>query len=185
MYGGPHAQLAVDDWSATAALRPQALVRRGMLAVGCASTIAAGAQRGLEFEKAVYGRLGNLEVQDQKAGVAWAVAEHIADPDRVAVYGWSYGGYMALRCLELAPETFCAGCAGAPVSDWDGYDTHYTERYMGTPVENADGYRESSVLTYAGRIGGALLLVHGLLDENVHFRHTARLINRLVEAGSA
>jgi dipeptidyl-peptidase-4 len=183
VYGGPHAQLAVDDWSVTAALRPQALVRRG-IAVMCLDN-RGSARRGADFERAVYGHLGHLEVEDQKAGVAWAVAEQIADPDRVAIYGWSYGGYMTLRCLELAPEVFRAGCAGAPVSDWDGYDTHYTERYMGTPASNPDGYVESSALTYAERIRGELLLVHGLLDENVHFRHTARLINRLVAAGTA
>jgi dipeptidyl-peptidase-4 len=183
VYGGPHVQLAVDDWSATAALRPQALARSG-IAVMCLDN-RGSARRGLEFEKAVYGHLGELEVEDQKAGVAWAVAEGIADPDRVAVYGGSYGGYMTLRCLELAPEVFRAGCASAPVSDWDGYDTHYTERYMGKPASNRDGYAESSALTYAGRIRGELLLVHGLIDENVHFRHTARLINRLVERGIA
>lgn len=183
VYGGPLVQLAVDDWSATAALRPQALVRRG-IAVMCLDN-RGSARRGLEFESAVHGRLGHVEVEDQKAGVAWAVSKKIADPDRVAVYGSSYGGYMTLRCLELAPEVFRAACASAAVTDWDGYDTHYTERYMGTPAENPDGYKESSALTYAGNIRGDLLLVHGLLDENVHFRHTARLINRLIEAGVA
>ena len=109
VYGGPHVQLAVDDWSVTAALTPQALARGG-IAVMCLDN-RGSARRGLEFEKAVHGRLGHLEVEDQKAGVAWAVSEHIADPERVVVYGGSYGGYMTLRCLELAPEVFRAGCA--------------------------------------------------------------------------
>jgi dipeptidyl-peptidase-4 len=106
----------------------------------------------------------------------------MADPTRVGMYGWSYGGYMSAMCLARAPETFHCAVAGAPVSNWDGYDTHYTERYMGTPQSNPDGYQDSSVTAHAGNIRGRLMLVHGLVDENVHFRHTARLINALIGA---
>jgi dipeptidyl-peptidase-4 len=106
----------------------------------------------------------------------------LADPQRVAIYGWSYGGYLAAMCLARAPETFTAAVAGAPVTHWDGYDTHYTERYMGTPQSNPDGYRESSVMAHVAGLRGDLLIVHGLIDENVHFRHTARLINALTAA---
>ena len=98
------------------------------------------------------------------------------------MYGWSYGGYMALMCLSRAPDVFTMGVAGAPVTHWDGYDTHYTERYMGTPKSNPEGYRESSVMASIDRLEGSLLIVHGLIDENVHFRHTARLINSLIRA---
>jgi dipeptidyl-peptidase-4 len=107
------------------------------------------------------------------------------NPGRVGIYGWSYGGYMAIMCLLKAPETFKVGVAGAPVTDWDGYDTHYTERYMDTPLANADGYREGSALTHVDALTGRLLLIHGLIDENVHFRHTARLIAALESAGRA
>jgi len=89
---------------------------------------------------------------------------------------------MALMCLARAPETFHAAVAGAPVTAWDGYDTHYTERYMGLPEENAAGYQVSSVMAHASQIKGKLLLIHGLIDENVHFRHTARLINALTRS---
>ena len=89
---------------------------------------------------------------------------------------------MAAMCLLRAPETFQVAVAGAPVTDWDGYDTHYTERYMGTPQTNPDGYKQSSVLSHAENLQGSLMLVHGLIDENVHFRHTARLINALITA---
>lgn len=92
---------------------------------------------------------------------------------------------MSLMCLAKRPDLFKAGVAGAPVTSWDGYDTHYTERYMGMPAENLDGYTESSVMSYVSEIEGNLLLVHGLVDENVHFRHTARLINSLNEAGKS
>ena len=89
---------------------------------------------------------------------------------------------MAAMCLARAPETFKAAVAGAPVTAWDGYDTHYTERYMGTPQSNPEGYRDGSVMTHIEKMPGQLMLVHGLIDENVHFRHTARLINALIQA---
>lgn len=180
VYGGPHAQFAVDNWGPTVAMRAQALRRLGVAVLLVDNR--GSARRGLRFEAAVHRRMGEVEVQDQVAAVRWAVAEGLADPARVGIYGWSYGGYMTLRCLGRAPDTFCVGVAGAPVTDWDGYDTHYTERYMSTPQENPDGYATSSVFDCVEHIGGDLLLVHGLIDENVHFRHTARLVNRLIEA---
>jgi dipeptidyl-peptidase-4 len=140
------------------------------------------ARRGLAFESAIKHRLGQIEVADQVTGVRWLVERGLADPARVGVYGWSYGGYMALMCLATAPATFRAAVAGAPVTHWDGYDTHYTERYMGTPAGNPAGYATSSVMAHVGQLAGHLLLVHGLIDENVHFRHTARLINALIRA---
>ena len=90
---------------------------------------------------------------------------------------------MTLRCLTEAPTIFRAGVAIAPVTDWDGYDTCYTERYMETPATNPEGYRNSSVLTHAGQVAGNLLIIHGMIDENVHFRHSARLVSALIAAG--
>jgi dipeptidyl-peptidase-4 len=115
-------------------------------------------------------------------GVRWLVTHGLTDPARVGVYGWSYGGYMTLMCLAQAAETFTVGVAGAPVTAWEGYDTHYTERYMGTPQSNPDGYAASSVLAHIEKIAGRLLIIHGLIDENVHFRHTAWLLNALTAA---
>ena len=114
------------------------------------------------------------------------MARGLADPARVAICGWSYGGYMSAMCLAKAPKTFRAAVAGAPVTSWDGYDTHYTERYMGTPQGNPAGYERSAVMAHVAGLAddaqARLLLVHGLIDENVHFRHTARLINALIAA---
>ncbi len=126
--------------------------------------------------------MGDVEVRDQVDGVRWLVEQGLSDPARVGIYGWSYGGYMSLMCLVRAPEAFKAAVAGAPVTAWDGYDTHYTERYMGTPQSNPDGYSTSAVMPYVPQMTGRLMLVHGLIDENVHFRHTARLINALISA---
>ena len=116
------------------------------------------------------------------AGVEYLVSNKLADPSRVGCYGWSYGGYMTCLCLSKAPKTFVAGVAGAPVTHWDGYDTHYTERYMSTPQANAAGYESSSVMAHVKHMTGKLMLIHGLIDENVHFRHTARLVNALIVA---
>ena len=128
--------------------------------------------------------MGTVEVRDHVAGVRFVAASFPeVDASRVGITGGSYGGYMTLRCLALAPDVFRAGVAVAPVTEWDGYDTCYTERYMGTPSDNADGYRRASVLTRAADLRGHLLVIHGMLDENVHFRHTARLATALIAAG--
>jgi dipeptidyl-peptidase-4 len=180
VYGGPHAQQVTNSWRPTAAMRAQYLRGLGYLVFVLDNR--GSARRGLGFEGAIKHRMGQLEVQDQVDGVRWLVEQGLADPGRVGVYGWSYGGYMAAMGLAQAPDTFKVAVAGAPVVNWDGYDTHYTERYMGTPESNPDGYRAGAVTSYVERIVGKLLLVHGLIDENVHFRHTARLINALIRA---
>ena len=180
VYGGPHVQIVDNHWSMTCAMRPQYLRSQGYL-VFCLDN-RGSARRGLAFEGVIKHSMGNIEVSDQVDGVRWLVDSGLADPARVGVYGWSYGGYMTLMCLARAADVFKMGVAGAPVAHWDGYDTHYTERYMGTPESNPDGYEASSAMTHVDGIEGELLIVHGLIDENVHFRHTARLINALIKA---
>ena len=180
VYGGPHAQVVSNHWSMTCALRVQHLRSQGYLVFSLDNR--GSARRGLAFEGNIKHNMGDIEVRDQVDGVRWLVDQGLADPARVGVYGWSYGGYMALMCLSRAPDVFTMGVAGAPVTHWDGYDTHYTERYMGTPESNPEGYRESSVMASIDRLEGSLLIVHGLIDENVHFRHTARLLNSLIRA---
>ncbi len=181
VYGGPHAQLVTRSWSMTVAMRAQLLRQRGFAVAVCDNRGSTG--RGLAFEGALRHRMGTVEVDDQVRLVEALVADGTADPARVGIYGWSYGGYMSALCLARRPDVFRAACAGAPVTSWDGYDTHYTERYMGTPAENPAGYELASVMTHVeGLRDRHLLLVHGLIDENVHFRHTARLLNALVHA---
>jgi dipeptidyl-peptidase 4 len=180
VYGGPHAQMVANSWRMTIAMRAQTLARRGFLVFVLDNR--GSNRRGLAFEGAIKHQMGGPEVDDQVDGVRWLEMLGMADPQKVGIYGWSYGGYMSAMCLARAPETFRCAVAGAPVSAWDGYDTHYTERYMGTPQSNPDGYRDGSVIAHAGNISGRLMLVHGLVDENVHFRHTARLINALITA---
>jgi dipeptidyl-peptidase-4 len=178
VYGGPHVQTVYNGWGITASMRAQFLAQQGFVVFKLDNR--GSARRGHEFEASLYRRMGTVEVEDQVDGVRW-LAENVpeADTSRTGIYGWSYGGYMTLMCLLKAPEVFKAGVAGAPVASWDGYDTFYTERYMETPEANPEGYQEGSALTYAGRLSSALMLLHGMLDENVHFRHTARLANAL------
>src|SRR5205085_1654975 len=105
------------------------------------------------------------------------------DPARVGVYGWSFGGYMAAQAVLRRPDVFRAAVAGAPVTDWHDYDTHYTERYLGVPGKDDAAYKEASLLTWAGGLKRPLLLVHGTADDNVYFRHTLRLADALFRSG--
>ena len=180
VYGGPHAQTVLDAWGLTVDLRAQYLAQQGFLVLKLDNRGMAG--RGLDFEAHLHRRMGTIEVDDQAAAVEQLAAEGLADLDRVGIYGWSYGGYMTVMSMLRRPDMFKVGVSGAPVADWDGYDTGYTERYMGTPQNNAEGYREGSLLTHADKLRGQLLLIHGGVDENVHFRHTARLITALTAA---
>ena len=181
VYGGPHAQRVMNGWALTVDLRAHYLAQQGFIVLRVDNR--GSANRGLRFEGAIAGDMGRIEVADQVAGVRWLGEQPYADTSRVGIYGWSYGGYMTCLALMRAPDTFKVGVAGAPVTHWDGYDTHYTERYMGDPATNAAGYRDSSPLTHAAALAGKLLLIHGMIDENVHFRHTARLLDALSAAG--
>jgi dipeptidyl-peptidase 4 len=181
VYGGPHAQTVADNWPLTVDLRAHYLAQEGYVVLKVDNR--GSANRGLRFEAAIAGDMGRLEVEDQIAGVRWLGQRPYADAGRVGIYGWSYGGYTTCMALLRAPDLFRVGVAGAPVTHWDGYDTHYTERYMGHPASNAGGYRESAPLTHVAALRGKLLLIHGMIDENVHFRHTARLIAALTAAG--
>ena len=183
VYGGPHVQRVHRSYSQCIDMRAQRLRSLGFAIIKCDNR--GSSRRGVAFENAISRRLGRVEVMDQVTAVQYAVNQGIADPSRVGIYGWSYGGYLAAMCLCLAPNVFRVAVAGAPVTSWDGYDTHYTERYMGLPEENPAGFKSSAIFEYVPQLQPhqKLMIVHGLIDENVHFRHTARLINRLVANG--
>ena len=139
---------------------------------------------GREWERAIRGNLIDVPLEDQVAGLqALARREPAMDLNRVGVVGWSFGGYFSAMAVMQKPEIFRCAVAGAPVVTWENYDTHYTERYLGLPSENAEGYRASSVLTYASKLSRPLLLIHGLTDDNVYFQHSVQLSQALFEAG--
>jgi dipeptidyl-peptidase-4 len=181
VYGGPGPQMVDDSWTQTVDLRAQLLAQHGFVVLKVDNR--GSARRGLAFEAPIARTMGQIEVRDQVEGVRWLETLGFADVSRVGIYGWSYGGYMTLMALATAPDVFKVGVAGAPVTFWQGYDTAYTEKYMGTPEENPEGYRLGSPLTHIDRLRGKLLVIHGMIDENVHFRHTARLMQALIDAG--
>ncbi len=182
VYGGPTVQTVQRRWGERRGSQTvQLLTQRGYVVFALDNRGAGG--RGQKFTEALYRRLGGVEVEDQLQGIAWLKEQPFVDPARVGVYGWSYGGYMTLMLLMQSPGTFKAGVAGAPVTDYRLYDTHYTERYLGTPQENPEGYRRSNVLTYAGALRDRLLIIHGMADDNVLFTNTTLLIPTLVANG--
>lgn len=181
VYGGPSVQLVSNSWISTVDLRAQYLRNQGVLVWKLDNR--GTARRGLKFESYLKHKLGQIDADDQLTGAEWLVKQGLAKAGHIGLYGWSYGGYLSAMTLSRYPDFFRCAIAGAPVTSWDGYDTFYTEKYMGLPSENKSGYESGSVMNQVQQLKGRLLLVHGMIDENVHFRHTARLINALVAAG--
>ncbi len=178
VYGGPGVQTVLDQWAPR--LLWQHLADRGFVVFQLDNRGSTG--RGPAFQAPIHHHLGKAELADQIAGVDALAAMPFVDPARVAIYGHSYGGFMAALAMLAPPHRFKVGIAGAPVTDWRLYDTGYTERYMGTPADNAAGYAESDLARLAGNLDGKLLVLHALMDENVHFDHSAHLIDALVAA---
>jgi dipeptidyl-peptidase-4 len=179
VYGGPGVQRVLDNW--TGASFTQILTRAGYVVFQLDNR--GTASRGTAFQAPIHGKLGDTEVADQVQGARWLGSQGFVDPSRIGVWGWSYGGYMTLMLMFKAPDVFRAGVAGAPVTDWTLYDTHYTERYLDRPQKNADGYSASSVFPYAKDLKGRLLLMHGMADDNVLFLNSTKLYRRLQDLG--
>ncbi len=179
VYGGPHGQAVKDAWAGLS--WDQAMAHRGFLIWQLDNRGTSG--RGHAFETPVFRNLGARELKDQLEGLRYLEATGFVDIERVGMNGWSYGGYMTLYCLTHAPDRFRAGIAGAPVTDWRNYDTIYTERYMGLPDENREGYRTSSPIHKAGDLKASLLLIHNFEDDNVHFQNVLQMADALQRAG--
>ncbi len=181
VYGGPGVQTVQRRWGDRRGnMVIQALVQRGYVVFALDNRGSSG--RGVAFASALHRRLGDVEVRDQLVGAEFLKTLPGVDPGRLGVFGWSYGGYMTLMLMLKSPETFRAGVAGAPVTDWRLYDTHYTERYLGTPQEDPTVYEAASVLPHVDSLEGRLLVIHGMADDNVLFTNTTTLIDRLTRA---
>ncbi len=178
VYGGPMGQRVTNRWSAGF---EEVLVNNGFLVFSLDNR--GTSYRGVEFDAPLHRTLGNIEVVDQMIGVDYLRSLDYVDPDRIGVFGWSYGGYMVLMSMFQEPGAFAAGVSGAPVTDWTLYDTHYTERYLGTPRDNAAGYEASSVFPYAAELADPLLIIHGMADDNVLFSHSTKLFKALQDHG--
>ena len=175
VYGGPHAQRVTNEWQG--ADMSQYMVQQGYIVYQLDNR--GSNYRGTAFEFPIYENLGVVEVADQITGVKFLHTLPYVDKERIGIFGHSYGGYMALMTMFKAGEYFKAGVSGAPVTDWLLYDTHYTERYLGHPQSNAFGYQQSSVFPYVNGLQGALMVYHGMADDNVLFTNTTKLIKSL------
>ncbi len=183
VYGGPAAQTVLRAWPGrTDALFNQYLAQNGYVVFSLDNR--GTPRRGAKFGGALYGKQGTVEVEDQKAGVAFLRTQPWVDGERIGVHGWSNGGYMSLMLLAQASDHYACGIAGAPVTDWALYDTHYTERYMDHPARNVDGYRTASVFSHLDGLRSKLLLVHGMADDNVLFSNSTKLMSDLQKRGT-
>ncbi|MEO5640338.1 MAG: DPP IV N-terminal domain-containing protein [Sphingomicrobium sp.] len=176
VYGGPQAQ---DVTNGFVAPLDQYLVQQGWVVFAVGNRGQEG--RGTAFQKPAYRALGGVEVADQLAGLAWLKQQPFIDPWKVAVFGWSYGGYMVLKLLEAAPNAYAAGIAVAPVVRWDLYDTHYSEHYMGDPRTGRAAYDKADALHDTNKIADPLLLMHGMADDNVLFQNSTEFMAKMQE----
>ena len=180
VYGGPGSALVQKAWAAP---EDQLLLDAGFILFKLDNR--GTPNRYAAFKTAIDRRMGQLEVEDQIAGARYLQTLPYVDANRIGVTGWSYGGYMTLLLLTAPDTPFKAGVAGAPVTDWRLYDTHYTERFMGTPQDNAKGYAATEVVSRLPRLApNALLLMHGMADDNVTFDHSTRVLFALQAAGT-
>ena len=180
-YGGPGAQSVRDTWGGPTFLFDQILARQGFAVMVVDNR--GMANRGKSFAAPVKHHLGPTELDDQLASLKQALAQYPQlDSSRLGFWGWSYGGYFTLYALEKT-DVFKTGVSVAPVTDWRDYDSIYTERYMGLPLDNEDGYRNSSPVNFAGDLKGSLLEVHGTSDDNVHMQNTIQMVNAFINSG--
>ena len=177
-YGGPHGHRVRNSWSLG---MEQVYAREGFIVMTLDNR--GSYNRGTAFESHVYRAMGSVEVKDQVACAEYLMTLPYVDAENIGIQGWSYGGYLALMALFQAPDTFKAGIAGAPVTDWRLYDTAYTERYLGHPDDPGGVYEASSVFAHIEGFKGKLLIVHGMADDNVFFDNSIRLMHELQLAG--
>lgn len=173
-YGGPSNQQVTRGWISPLA---QAIVDQGYIWFQIDNR--GSDNRGVAFSKQIWRAMGSVEVADQLAGAQFLKTLPFVDPAKIATYGWSYGGYMTLKMLQANPGVYAAGISGAPVTRWELYDTHYTERYMGDPREVPQAYATANAMADSAKISDPLLLIHGMADDNVVFEHSSALIAKL------
>ncbi len=178
-YSGPHAPSVADRWGGNRYMWFQMLAQKGYIIWVCDNRSASG--KGEESVWPVYKRLGELELRDLEDGLSYLKSQPYIDGERIGLHGWSFGGFMTSYALTHS-KSFKIGIAGGTVSDWQLYDSIYTERYMMTPANNPSGYERSSVLTAAKNLSGRLMLIHGMMDDNVHMQNTTKLAFELQKA---
>lgn len=181
VYGGPHSQLINDSWLGGGRLFLYFLAQEGYLVVTIDNR--GTANRGFEFESAIFRNLGEVEMKDQMAGMRYIMKLPYADTSRIGVDGWSYGGFMTISLLMNYPEIFKAGVAGGPVCDWKYYEVMYGERYMDTPQSNPEGYEKSSLINKVEKLKSKLLILHGTNDNTVVWQNSLMFLKKCIEEG--
>lgn len=181
VYGGPHAQLITNSWFGGASLWMYWMAEQGYLVYTLDNR--GSAHRGFAFENVIHRQLGTIEIEDQLTGVAYLKSLPFVDGDRMAVHGWSFGGFMTSSLMLREPGVFTTGVAGGPVTDWKYYEVMYGERYMDRPDENEAGYEAASLLNKTENLEGKLLLIHGSIDDVVVMQHSHSLIKSFIDKG--
>ena len=179
-YGGPGAQVVQRRWGGNSTLWYSLLAQKGYIIFMLDNRGSGG--RGKTFEQIGYKKLGTYEVDDQIEGAKYLASLSYVDKSRIGIWGWSYGGYTSAMAIMRGADYFSTSVSVAPVTDWRFYDNIYTERFMGTPAENPEGYANASVMKYADRLKGNFLLIHGTSDDNVHFQNTVNLVSALEQS---
>ena len=179
IYGGPNAGTVMDSWSSNPT--KEAWAQEGLIQV--AFDHRASGHFGKEGVNYMYRDLGHWEMEDYMTMAKWFIANGQADPTKIAMTGFSYGGYMSTYALTYGASVFTHAMAGGSVTAWELYDSHYTERFMDTPAENPEGYKSSNVMTHLKNFKGVLQLVHGTMDDNVHMQNSIQLLSALQEQG--
>lgn len=181
VYGGPHVQLITESWLGSSGLFLQHLAQQGYVVFTVDSRGSAG--RGLKFEQDVFRKMGTIEVSDQMVGAKWLKSQSFVDGDRIGVHGWSYGGFMTISMMLKNPGFFKTAVAGGPVIDWKYYEVMYTERYMDTPQDNPEGYKEAALTNHIDKLEGRLLIIHGQQDNVVVPQHSQVFVRECIKAG--
>ena len=181
-YAGPSTASVRNAWGRSTYMYHQLLAQHGVIVWVLDNRSAGG--KGAEAQWPIYGNLGELELRDLEDGIAWLKQQSYVDASRIALHGWSYGGFMTAYALTHS-TSWAAGIVGAPVTDWRSYDTVYTERYMKTPQNNPEGYRKTAPRFAAANLHGRMLLIHGGIDDNVHRQNSEQFAYELQQAGKS
>jgi dipeptidyl-peptidase-4 len=181
LYNGPHVQLVRNTWMAAAPLWMHSLAEDGFIIFTVDGR--GSANRGIDFEQAVFRNLGDLEMEDQIHLTNWLKEQPYTDEEKFAIHGWSYGGFMTTSLMLRKPGNFKVGVAGGPVIDWKYYEVMYTERYMDTPETNPEGFEKAALPQYVENLEGKLLSIHGTSDDVVVLQHNMALLKASIEKG--
>jgi len=181
VYGGPHAQMITNSWGGGASIWMHWMANQGYIVYTVDGR--GSANRGFGFENQIHRQVGEVEMEDQLTGVEYLKSLPYVDGKRLAVHGWSYGGFMTTSLMLRHPGVFTTAVAGGPVIDWKWYEIMYGERYMDTPEENPEGYKKNSLMQYVKNLDGKLLTIHGTIDDVVVMQHNLALVKQSVTDG--